>query len=148
MREIAGAPYELIGWMPERARAAVAAIRARVADTRDVALAAPGVTATVFVMSGNGRFHRCHLLAGVRRHRNLLAGAGLHEVAVEVRTAVLTDAPLLPVLSGPAEAAAVTGRVGRDSATAWISEQQERAFTGRLSVAIPVCVASVTEGAR
>ncbi|MDP5315685.1 hypothetical protein [Streptomyces poriferorum] len=45
-----------------------AAIRARVAAVLHVALAAVDVAATVFVMNDGGRFHRRHLLAGVRRH--------------------------------------------------------------------------------
>ncbi|MEU8621523.1 hypothetical protein [Streptomyces sp. NPDC048623] len=38
----------------------------------DVALAAVDVTATVFVMSEGGRFHRRHLLAEARRHLALV----------------------------------------------------------------------------
>ncbi|MFF5426401.1 MULTISPECIES: hypothetical protein [unclassified Streptomyces] len=56
----------------ERARAAAAAIRARVAAAADVGLAAVDVTATVFVMNDGGRSHRRHPLAEVRRHLALL----------------------------------------------------------------------------
>ncbi|MEU5668659.1 hypothetical protein AB0H10_39210, partial [Streptomyces longwoodensis] len=56
----------------EHARAAAAAIRARVAAVVDVALAAVDVTATVFVMNEGGRFHRRHLLAEARRHLALV----------------------------------------------------------------------------
>ncbi|MFH8796929.1 hypothetical protein [Streptomyces sp. NPDC017941] len=56
----------------EHARAAAAAIRARVAAVVDVALAAVAVTATVFVMNDGGRFHRRHLLAEARRHLALV----------------------------------------------------------------------------
>ncbi|MGW8971271.1 hypothetical protein [Streptomyces platensis] len=58
--------------LDEYARAAAAAIRARVAAVVDVALAAVDVAATVFVMSGGGRFHRRHLLAEARRHLALV----------------------------------------------------------------------------
>ncbi|MFD5681448.1 MobF family relaxase [Streptomyces bacillaris] len=54
------------------ARAAAAAIRARVAAVVDVALAAVDVAATVFVMNEGGRFHRRHLLAEARRHLALV----------------------------------------------------------------------------
>ncbi|HCA85382.1 MAG TPA: hypothetical protein DEQ61_07740 [Streptomyces sp.] len=63
---------ELIDSLLERARAAAAAIRARVAAVVDVALAAVDVTAMVFVMNGGGRFHRRHLLAEARRHLALV----------------------------------------------------------------------------
>ncbi|KUN18022.1 hypothetical protein AQJ11_35755 [Streptomyces corchorusii] len=56
----------------EHARAAAAAIRARVTAVADVALAAVDVTATVFVMNDGGRFHRRHLLAEARRHLALV----------------------------------------------------------------------------
>jgi hypothetical protein len=56
----------------EYARAAAAAIRARVAAVVDVALAAVDVAATVFVMNDGGRFHRRHLLAEARRHLALV----------------------------------------------------------------------------
>ncbi|WP_189135725.1 MobF family relaxase [Wenjunlia tyrosinilytica] len=63
---------ELIDSLLERARAAAAAIRSRVAAVVDVALAAVDVTAMVFVMNGGGRFHRRHLLAEARRHLALV----------------------------------------------------------------------------
>ncbi|MEV7676704.1 relaxase domain-containing protein [Streptomyces sp. NPDC088752] len=62
-----GEAVHLVDSLLERARAAAAAIRARVAETLDVALAALGVSAMVFVMSSNGLFHRRHLLAETRR---------------------------------------------------------------------------------
>ena len=52
---------DIINSLLEYARAAAAAIRARVAAVVDVA-------ATVFVMNEGGRFHRRHLLAEARRH--------------------------------------------------------------------------------
>ncbi|AEY86867.1 putative TraA-like protein [Streptomyces hygroscopicus subsp. jinggangensis 5008] len=59
---------DIINSLVEHARAAAAAIRARVTAVVDVALAAVDVTATVFVMNDGGRFHRRHLLAEARRH--------------------------------------------------------------------------------
>jgi hypothetical protein len=63
---------DVINSLLEHARAAAAAIRARVAAVVDVALAAVDVTATVFVMNEGGRFHRRHLLAEARRHLALV----------------------------------------------------------------------------
>ncbi|MEU3226761.1 MobF family relaxase [Streptomyces sp. NPDC006976] len=62
----------VINSLLERARAAAARIRARVAAVVDVALAAVDVAAVVFVMNGGGRFHRRHLLAESRRHLALV----------------------------------------------------------------------------
>ncbi|MEU3529159.1 relaxase domain-containing protein [Streptomyces sp. NPDC038707] len=63
---------DVINSLLEHARAAAAAIRARVAAAVDVALAAVDVAATVFVMNEGGRFHRRHLLAEARRHLALV----------------------------------------------------------------------------
>ncbi|MFE7618175.1 hypothetical protein, partial [Streptomyces sp. NPDC057496] len=67
-----GVASDLITSLLEHARAAAAAIRARVAAAIDVALAAVDITATVFVMNDGGRFHRRHLLAEARRHLALV----------------------------------------------------------------------------
>lgn len=67
-----GVTADVITSLLEHARAAAAAIRARVAAVLDVALAAVDVTATVFVMNDGGRFHRRHLLAEARRHLALV----------------------------------------------------------------------------
>ncbi|MEU0984469.1 MobF family relaxase [Streptomyces griseus] len=67
-----GVPADVISSLLEYARAAAAAIRARVAAVVDIALAAVDVTATVFVMNSGGRFHRRHLLAEARRHLALV----------------------------------------------------------------------------
>lgn len=81
----------------ERARAAAAAIRARVAAVVGVALAAVDVTARVFVMNGGGWFHGRHLLAEVRCHLGLVLHGrprepGLDEQIVDaVRAAHCTD---------------------------------------------------------
>ncbi|MFC8293883.1 MobF family relaxase [Streptomyces sp. NPDC057242] len=66
-KEFLGEAAHLVGSLLERARTAAAAIRAQVAETLDVALVALGVSAMVFVMSGNGLFHRRHLLAEAHR---------------------------------------------------------------------------------
>ncbi|MFJ3439369.1 MobF family relaxase [Streptomyces cyaneofuscatus] len=67
-----GVPAGVITSLLAYARAAAAAIRARVAAVVDIALAAVDVTATVFVMNEGGRFHRRHLLAEARRHLALV----------------------------------------------------------------------------
>ncbi|MFI8007927.1 hypothetical protein [Streptomyces sp. NPDC086010] len=67
-----GVAVDIITSLLEYARAAAAAIRARVAAVVDVALAAVDVAATVFVMNDGGRFHRRHLLAEARRHLALV----------------------------------------------------------------------------
>ncbi|MFF8495139.1 MobF family relaxase [Streptomyces albidoflavus] len=67
-----GVTADVITSLLEHARAAAAAIRARVAAVVDVALAAVDVAATVFVMNDGGRFHRRHLLAEARRHLALV----------------------------------------------------------------------------
>ncbi|WP_405434507.1 MobF family relaxase [Streptomyces anulatus] len=67
-----GVAASVIHYLLEHARAAAAAIRARVAAVVDVALAAADVAATVFVMNEGGRFHRRHLLAEARRHLTLV----------------------------------------------------------------------------
>ncbi|WP_221355408.1 MobF family relaxase [Streptomyces beigongshangae] len=67
-----GVAADVITSLLEHARAAAAAIRAKVAAVVDVALAAVDVTATVFVMNEGGRFHRRHLLAEARRHLALV----------------------------------------------------------------------------
>ncbi|MGA4980287.1 MobF family relaxase [Streptomyces cinereoruber] len=66
-KEFLGEAAELVDMLLERAWAAAVAIRARVAETLDVALAALGVSAMVFVMSSNGLLYRRHLLAETRR---------------------------------------------------------------------------------
>ncbi|MFE3903770.1 MobF family relaxase [Streptomyces sp. NPDC059153] len=67
-----GAAVDVINSLLERARAAAAAIRARVTAVVDVALEAVDVTAMVFVMNKDGFFHRRHLLAEASRHLALV----------------------------------------------------------------------------
>ncbi|MFD5898667.1 MobF family relaxase [Streptomyces sp. NPDC060366] len=76
---------DIINSLLERARAAAAAIRARVATVVDVALAAVDVTAVVFVMNGGGRFHRRHLLAEARRHLALVLRGRRREPGLDDR---------------------------------------------------------------
>ncbi|MFE3901682.1 methyltransferase domain-containing protein [Streptomyces sp. NPDC059153] len=79
-----------------------------------------------------------------RRHRNLLLDAGFDDVGAQVRTAVLTDAAALPVITGLAEAARDTGVLTAAEASAWTADQRARARTGRLFLALPLFVASGT----
>ncbi|MCX4852110.1 hypothetical protein [Streptomyces sp. NBC_00893] len=67
-----GVSVDIISSLLEYARAAAAAIRARVAAVVDIALAAVDIAATVFVMNDGGRFHRRHLLTEARRHLALV----------------------------------------------------------------------------
>ncbi|WCD91082.1 hypothetical protein KPP03845_200043 (plasmid) [Streptomyces xanthophaeus] len=84
---------DIIDSLLERARAAAARIRARVAAVVDVALAAVDVAAVVFVMNGGGRFHRRHLLAEARRHLALVLRGRRRDPGLDediVRTALAT----------------------------------------------------------
>ncbi|MFE9803760.1 hypothetical protein ACFYP6_33725 [Streptomyces goshikiensis] len=78
-----GVAVDVINSLLEHARAAAAAIRARVADVLDVALAAVDVAATVFVMNEGSRFHRRHLLAEARRHLALVLRGRPREPGLE-----------------------------------------------------------------
>ncbi|MFJ2307561.1 MobF family relaxase [Streptomyces sp. NPDC087787] len=86
-----GVAADVINSLLEYARAAAAAIRARVAAVVDVALAAVDVAATVFVMNSGGRFHRRHLLAEARRHLALVLRGRRHEPGLDDR---IVDAAL------------------------------------------------------
>jgi SAM-dependent methyltransferase len=77
-----------------------------------------------------------------RRYRNLLLEAGFEEVAVEIHTGVFTDATMLPMLTGIAEAARAGGAITADQEAAWAAEQTERARTGRMFLALPIFVAA------
>ncbi|MFJ5657167.1 MobF family relaxase [Streptomyces microflavus] len=78
-----GVPADVISSLLAYARAAAAAIRARVAAVVDIALAAVDVTATVFVMNEGGRFHRRHLLAEARRHLALVLRGQLRDPGLD-----------------------------------------------------------------
>jgi ubiquinone/menaquinone biosynthesis C-methylase UbiE len=79
-----------------------------------------------------------------RAYRNLLLDAGFLDVDVEVHTAVFTEAPMLPMLVGHANAAHQTGAITGDEAENWINEQTWRAQNERLLVAIPMFLAAAT----
>ncbi|MCX5589594.1 MobF family relaxase [Streptomyces erythrochromogenes] len=88
-----GVAVDIINSLLEYARAAAAAIRARVAAVVDVALAAVDVAATVFVMNEGGRFHHRHLLAEARRHLALVLRGRRREPGLDdqiVATAIST----------------------------------------------------------
>nr|WP_324605603.1 relaxase domain-containing protein [Streptomyces niger] len=75
--------------LAERARAAAAAVWARVRPVVDVALAAVEVAAVVYVM--RGAFRRRHLLAEARRHRAYVLRGRPHQPGLDeqiVQTAV------------------------------------------------------------
>ncbi|MFG3042879.1 MobF family relaxase [Streptomyces sp. NPDC048330] len=78
-----GVAADVITSLLDHARAAAAAIRARVAAVVDVALAAVDVAATVFVMNDGGRFHRRHLLAEARRHLALVLRGRRREAGLD-----------------------------------------------------------------
>ncbi|MFF7648183.1 MobF family relaxase [Streptomyces canus] len=86
-----GVELNVIESLLERARAAAAVIRARVAAVVDVALAAVDVTAVVFVVNGGGWFHRRHLLAEARRHLALVLRGRRRERGLDER---IVDAAL------------------------------------------------------
>ncbi|WP_091628338.1 methyltransferase domain-containing protein [Amycolatopsis saalfeldensis] len=77
-----------------------------------------------------------------RAYRSLLLDAGFLDVAVEAHTAVFTDAAMFPMLTGIAHAARTTGAVAEHAAEDWLSEQEQRATTGRLFIALPLFVAA------
>jgi ubiquinone/menaquinone biosynthesis C-methylase UbiE len=77
-----------------------------------------------------------------RRYRNLLLDAGFRDPSVEVHTGVSTDAAMLPMLSGIAEAACSAGAINREQADAWTAEQMRRGQAGRLFLAVPLFVAA------
>jgi ubiquinone/menaquinone biosynthesis C-methylase UbiE len=79
-----------------------------------------------------------------RTYRNLLLDTGFHDVEVEVRTTIFTDATMQPLLAGHADAARQTGAVSVEQAKAWISEQTRRAVNGRLMIAVPMFLAAAT----
>lgn len=79
-----------------------------------------------------------------RDSRGLLLDAGFVEVAVEVRTGVFTEATMWPMLDGLATAARTAGAISPEEATAWTTDQTERARNSRLFVALSMFVTSGT----
>jgi ubiquinone/menaquinone biosynthesis C-methylase UbiE len=79
-----------------------------------------------------------------RAYRNLLLDAGFHDVEFEVHTAIFTEATTLPLVTRHAATARETGAISGEQTEAWVSEQTQRAATGRLMVAIPMFLAAAT----
>ncbi|GGN93703.1 methyltransferase [Actinoplanes lobatus] len=79
-----------------------------------------------------------------RAYRNLLLDAGFGDVVCEVHTMILTDALTRLLLAKHAIAARDTGAITEAEAQQWIGEQDHRAATGRLMLAIPMFLAAGT----
>ncbi|WP_235995697.1 methyltransferase domain-containing protein [Nonomuraea montanisoli] len=79
-----------------------------------------------------------------RRYRDLLLTGGFTDVHVEVHTAVLTDAALLPMATNQARAALAAGAITQDEHDAWLADQHDRARRGRLLLAVPMFLAAAT----
>jgi ubiquinone/menaquinone biosynthesis C-methylase UbiE len=79
-----------------------------------------------------------------RSYRNLLFDGGFTDVTFEVHTAILTDASTRLLLAMHATAARDTGSITTAEAEQWIAEQDRRAATGRLMLAIPMFLAAGT----
>lgn len=82
-----------------------------------------------------------------RRYRNLLLDTGFHDVEVEIHTSIFTDTTILPMLQGLARAAATTNAITPAQAEHWTTDQNHRAATDRLFVAIPLFIASASKPA-
>ncbi|MEQ4722055.1 methyltransferase domain-containing protein [Nonomuraea sp. B19D2] len=76
-----------------------------------------------------------------RRYRNLLLDAGFEDVHVEAHVGVFTDAAMLPMLTGIAEGARAAGAITPGQEAAWVTEQTDRAESGRMFLALPIFVA-------
>ncbi|MFQ6199426.1 relaxase domain-containing protein [Streptomyces sp. NPDC000405] len=113
----------LIDSLLDRARAAAAALRARVAAVVDVGLAAVAVTAVVFVMNRSGRFHRRHLLAEARRYLALVQRGRCREPGLDER---IVDAALAAHCTDITEARTERGQ-----------EPGYRLYTARWAPAVP-----------
>ncbi|MFE0229917.1 MobF family relaxase [[Kitasatospora] papulosa] len=74
---------DVVDRLAERARAAAAAVRARVRPVVDVVLAAVDTVAVVYVM--RGAFKRHHLLAEARRYLSYVLRGRLHEPGLDER---------------------------------------------------------------
>ncbi|WP_433346057.1 methyltransferase domain-containing protein [Microtetraspora malaysiensis] len=77
-----------------------------------------------------------------RRYRNVLIEAGFTDVRVEVHTGVFSDAAMLPILTGIAEAAFSVGAVSREERDVWVEDQRERAGQSRMFLALPLFLAA------
>lgn len=107
-------------------------------DAYMVDAADPGLTRAILASYADGMPDA----RAPRRQRALLLEAGFGEVAVEGSVLLFTDAEVLPMLTGLADAARDAGAVPADRAAAWADEQRGRAQEGRLFVAIPFFVVS------
>jgi len=108
---------------------------------------------TIVIDSGDGALTRRIVQARAdtipqpqiaRGYRNLLLDAGFQAVSLEIRTGVFTDPLLLDMLAGFAGAALKTGAITDEQATAWLTEQRDRAMADRLMVALPIFIAAGT----
>ncbi|MFE3178728.1 methyltransferase domain-containing protein [Amycolatopsis sp. NPDC059090] len=79
-----------------------------------------------------------------RSYRTLLLDNGFTNVSVEMPTAVFTDAAMLPMATGLAEAARAAGTIERELVDGWIAEQTARARDGRFFAAVPLFIAAAT----
>ena len=79
-----------------------------------------------------------------RAYRNLLLDSGFTDVTLEVHTAIFTDASTRLLLANHATAARDTGAITAAEAEQWIVEQDRRAATGRLMLAVPMFLAAGT----
>jgi ubiquinone/menaquinone biosynthesis C-methylase UbiE len=100
----------------------------------------PGLTRTVV----HARADMVPSPRAARAYRTLLLDGGFADISVEVRTAIFTDAALLPMVTGLADAACATGAVDRDHADAWLAEQIARSHADRLFLAVPLFIAAAT----
>ncbi|MEV4754937.1 methyltransferase domain-containing protein [Micromonospora sp. NPDC049559] len=98
----------------------------------------PGLTRTIV----RARADTIASPRAARGYRNLLLDAGFEGVTAEVRTGVFTDATMLPMLAGLADAARACGAVTAEQADAWRAEQAGRAEVGRLFLAVPIFLAA------
>jgi ubiquinone/menaquinone biosynthesis C-methylase UbiE len=108
---------------------------------------------TMVVDSGRGELTRRIVAARAdtiphpriaRAYRNLLLDGGFTDVTLEVHTAIFTDASTRSLLAQHATAARDTGTITAAEAEQWIAEQDRRAATGRLMLAIPMFLAAGT----
>jgi SAM-dependent methyltransferase len=77
-----------------------------------------------------------------RAYRGLLLDHGFADVTVEAQTAVLTDARMWPLITGLADVARRTHALSDDEVDAWVQEQERRACSDRMFLAIPLFVAA------
>jgi ubiquinone/menaquinone biosynthesis C-methylase UbiE len=73
-----------------------------------------------------------------RQYRNLLLDAGFAEPTVEVHTSVFTGGAMLPFITNIADAVRDAGVVTAAQVDGWVAEQEERARTDRLFIAVPM----------